>query len=213
MQTPLQARELGEMVTVYSPRLGRELRRYAADRPLMLASELFSASSLLDSDRAITDPDRPDGRVRVLDNTVVGEDWAHVSTPASEADGSRTHRTALYGFKGGVGRSTATAVLARHLTDQGYIVLVIDLDLESPGVGPLVAEGAELPLHGVVDQLVESAVDNAEGLDYVVRSGYAPRRGRGELWLAPARGRGRQGAPYAYVDKLNRGYTDVPGAN
>ncbi|WP_254393082.1 KGGVGR-motif variant AAA ATPase [Streptomyces buecherae] len=179
----------------------------------MLASELFSASSLLDSDRAITDPDRPDGRVRVLDNTVVGEDWAHVSTPASEADGSRTHRTALYGFKGGVGRSTATAVLARHLTDQGYIVLVIDLDLESPGVGPLVAEGAELPLHGVVDQLVESAVDNAEGLDYVVRSGYAPRRGRGELWLAPARGRGRQGAPYAYVDKLNRVYTDVPGAN
>ncbi|MER5736568.1 ParA family protein [Streptomyces sp. NPDC002262] len=196
----------------YGPRVVQDLGPYAADRPLIRASGLFSAGPLLDSVRAVTDPQRPAGRVRVLDNTVVGEDWAQVSTPAAEADGTRTHRTALYGFKGGVGRSTATAVLARHLADQGHIVLVVDLDLESPGVGPIVAAGAELPPHGVIDQLVEAAIGNDEGLEHVVRSAYTPRTGRGELWLAPARGRGTPGVPYAYVDKLNRVYADVPGA-
>ncbi|NEY31379.1 AAA family ATPase [Streptomyces sp. PRKS01-65] len=204
---------LENLETDHGPRLTRALGAYAADRPLVRASGLFSADGLLDSERAVPDSQRPAGRVRVLDNTVVGEDWAHVSTPAPESDGSRTHRTALYGFKGGVGRSTATAVLARHLADQGHLVLVVDLDLESPGVGPLVAAGADLPSHGVIDQLVESAVDNAEGLEHVVRSGYTPRGGRGELWVAPARGRGTPGVPYAYVDKLNRAYADVPGAD
>ncbi|WP_306340431.1 KGGVGR-motif variant AAA ATPase [Streptomyces sp. AS13] len=196
----------------YGPRAARDLGAYAADRPLMRASGLFSASALFASERSVTDPEYPTGRVRVLDNTVVGEDWAHVSVPSAEADGTRTHRTALYGFKGGVGRSTATAVLARHLADQGHIVLVVDLDLESPGVGPIVAAGAELPPHGIVDQLVESAVGNDKGLEHVARSSYAPRSARGELWFAPARGQGTPGIPYAYVDKLNRVYADVPGA-
>lgn len=204
---------LENLEAAYGRRLTQELGRYASDRPLMPASGLFSAGALLNSERVVKDPEQPTGRVRILDNTVVGEDWGQVSTPAPEPDGSRTHRTALYGFKGGVGRSTATAVLARHLADQGYIVLVVDLDLESPGVGPLVAEGADLPPHGVIDQLVESAIGNAEGLDHVIRTQYEPRGGRGELWVAPARGQGTPGVPYAYVDKLNRAYADVPGAD
>ncbi|MET9350864.1 KGGVGR-motif variant AAA ATPase [Streptomyces termitum] len=197
----------------FGPTLERILGAYAGDRSLVRASRLFSAEVLLSSERAVTDPGQPNGRVRLLENTIVGEDWGHVSSPISESDGTRTHRTALYGFKGGVGRSTATAVLARHLVDQGLIVLVVDLDLESPGVGPLVAGGVELPLHGVIDHLVEAAVGNEEGLEYVARSNYQPRGGRGELWVAPARGRGVPGTPYAYVDKLNRVYADVPGAD
>ncbi|WP_324190154.1 KGGVGR-motif variant AAA ATPase [Nocardia cyriacigeorgica] len=204
-----------DQVTAWSERMASELQRYAVDRPLLLASGLFSAEDLLGSERAHLDPSRipPDGcgKVKFLDNTVVGEDWAQVSTPAVETDGSRTHRTALYGFKGGVGRTTATAVLARHLADEGHVVLVVDLDLESPGAGPLLAAGALLPLDGIVDQLVESAVDNASGLDLVAPTGYEPRVGRGELWVAPARGRGSKNVPYSYVDKLNRVYADIPG--
>ncbi len=204
-----------EHATAWSERLITGLHRYAADRPLLLASGMFSADDLLGSERAQPDPlylrAEGHGSVRLLDNTVVGEDWAQVSTPAVEFDGSRTHRTALYGFKGGVGRSTATAILARHLADQGHIVLVVDLDLESPGAGPLLAAGARLPLHGIVDQLVESAVDNADGLELVAPTGYNPRTGRGELWVAPARGRDAEGVPYSYVDKLNRVYADIPG--
>ncbi|GHJ39701.1 KGGVGR-motif variant AAA ATPase [Streptomyces sp. TS71-3] len=200
---------------VWRERLATDLQRYSADRPLLLASELFSADDLLGSERAQPDPlhipAAGHGSVLILDNTVVGEDWAQVSTPAVETDGSRTHRTALYGFKGGVGRTTAAAVLARHLTDQGHIVLVVDLDLESPGAGPLIAAGSVPPRHGIVDQLVESAVDNANGLELVGPTGYEPRTGRGELWVAPARGRDTKDVPYSYVDKLNRVYADIPG--
>ncbi|MCZ2526994.1 KGGVGR-motif variant AAA ATPase [Streptomyces sp. HB2AG] len=192
------------------------LGRYCSNRPVVCASQVFSAESLLNSPRAVDDPDGPSaaGAVRFLDNTVVGEDWAHVTVPAPEAGGARTHRTVLYGFKGGVGRSTATAMLARHLADRGHAVLVVDLDLESPGAGPLLM-GKELPRHGLVDHLVEAALGNAEGLEIVTRSTYTPARtgdGIGELWVAPARGRDGDDVPYAYVDKLNRIYADTPGA-
>ncbi len=205
--------------TVWERRLAEELGRYVTDRPLILASGLFSAEHLLASSRAFPDllqrPRHDAGAVRLLDNTVVGEEWAHVSVPTPDSGGSRTHRTALYGFKGGVGRTTATAILARHLADQGYMVLVVDLDLESPGAGPLLAGEERLPLYGVVDQLVESAVDNADGLDLVARGDYVPATGRGEIWVAPARGRQRlpDDVPYSYVDKLNRVYADTPGAH
>jgi hypothetical protein len=201
-----------DQVAAWENRLTTDLQRYASDRPLLLASGLFSADDLLRSKGAtlaLQDATPPGGSIRILDNTVVGEDWARVSTPDSESDGSRTHRTALYGFKGGVGRTVATAVLARHLADQGNIVLVVDLDLESPGAGPLLASDGLLPRHGIVDQLVESAIGNADGLDLVTRS-YTPRTGRGELWVAPARGKGTDGIPYSYVDKLNRVYADTP---
>ncbi|MFE9781839.1 KGGVGR-motif variant AAA ATPase [Streptomyces sp. NPDC005775] len=196
--------------------LVKQLTPYVTGRPLTLASQMITADALLNSPRATSDMLRPSGgagSVRLLDNTVVGEDWAKVSTPGPEADGSRTHRTALYGFKGGVGRTTATSMLARRLADDGHIVLVVDLDLESPGAGPLLAGPDSLPRNGIVDHLVEAAVGNADGLELVTRTAYAPRSRSGELWVAPARGLGTDGVPYAYVDKLNRVYADLPGSS
>jgi hypothetical protein len=110
-----------------------------------------------------------------------------------------------------VGLTTPTAVVARHPAARGHAVLVVDLDLESPGAGPLLA-GHDLSRHGVVDHLVEAAVDNAEGLECVTRAAYSPRHRYGELWVAPARGQGVPGTPYTYVDKLNRVYADLPDA-
>ncbi|WP_426499879.1 KGGVGR-motif variant AAA ATPase [Streptomyces sp. D54] len=199
----------------WSERLAADLGRYASDRPLLLASTTFSAAALLASPRTTDDfgvQSAPgSGRVRFLDNTVVGEDWSKVRTPESLTDGVRTSRTALYGFKGGVGRTTATAMLAHHLADAGRTVLVVDLDLESPGAGPLLTDGGKLPTYGIVDQLVESALGNAEGLDLVAPAAYTPLSG-GELWVAPARGAGAQTVAYSYVDKLNRVYADAPGS-
>ncbi|KAF4405359.1 KGGVGR-motif variant AAA ATPase [Streptomyces lycii] len=192
------------------------LGAYATSRPLAFGSRLFSTAELLRSARVVSEASESagsrTGSVRLRNNTVVGEDWAKVSTPGPEPDGTRTHRTALYGFKGGVGRTTATAVLARHLADQDKIVLVVDLDLESPGIGPLLAGGG-LPASGIVDHLVESAVGNADNLELVTRTSYTPRSGFGELWVAPARGQGVDGVPYAYAEKLNRVYADTPGAS
>ncbi|MFJ3831702.1 ParA family protein [Streptomyces sp. NPDC090046] len=198
----------------WQEQLVASLGRYAAERPLLLASGLFQPDALLASPRAADEfgyvPGPGLGRISWLDNTVVGEDWAKVSTPAADSDGVRTSRTALYGFKGGVGRSTATFMLAKHLADQGHCVLVVDLDLESPGSGPLLVAEDQLPQYGIVDQLVESALGNEEGLDLVAPATHVPVKGNGELWVAPARGRGAEGTEYAYVDKLNRVYADVP---
>ncbi|MEV6437656.1 KGGVGR-motif variant AAA ATPase [Streptomyces anulatus] len=192
------------------------LGAYITSQPLTLASTMFAADTLLASPRAVPDPLRPPGgagSVRLLDNTVVGEDWAKVSAPDDTPSGSRPYRTAMYGFKGGVGRTTATAMLARHLADQGLVVLVVDLDLESPGVGPLLVADDRLPTYGLVDHLVESAVSDPDGLDLVANTNYRARDRLGELWVAPARGRGTDAAPYSYVDKLNRVYADIPGAS
>ncbi|MFC7825036.1 KGGVGR-motif variant AAA ATPase [Streptomyces sp. NPDC057375] len=191
------------------------LGRYSGERPLVLTSVTRLPKTLTASPRAleIVAATGTAGAVRLLDNTVVGEEWSHVTTPPATDDGGTPspRRTALYGFKGGVGRTTATAVLARRLADQGLIVLVVDLDLESPGVAPLLLGDGTLCTHGVVDHLVESALGNEDGLEIVARSGYNPRN-QGELWIAPARGAGTEGVPNAYVDKLNRVYADAEGA-
>ncbi|MFJ8464169.1 KGGVGR-motif variant AAA ATPase [Streptomyces swartbergensis] len=195
---------------LFTGRLGR----YGGERPLVLTSATRLPRTLTASPRTleVMPATGAAGAVRFLDNTVVGEEWSHVTTPSATADGTTsTRRTALYGFKGGVGRTTAASVLARRIADDGKIVLVVDLDLESPGVGPLLLAGGSLCRHGVVDHLVESALGNAEGLEIVTRSGYTPRK-QGELWIAPARGAGSEGVPNGYVDKLNRVYADADGA-
>jgi hypothetical protein len=144
-----------------------------------------------------------DGRssIDVLERGVVGADWKRLR------GNGETFRLALYGFKGGVGRSTATLMLAQHLAAHNYCVLVVDLDLESPGVAALVQNAEYLPDHGLVDYLIESVVDNAEGLDLVVRSSIVNTGDVGEVWLAPAGGRPRPG--YDYLAKLNRIYAEV----
>lgn len=199
-------------LTAWSETLAQSLGPYASNQQVALGSTLFQAAALFDSSRVLNEisyvPDAGQGSIRWLENTVVGEDWTRVCDVPEPGPGY-IPRVTLYGFKGGVGRSTATAVLARHLADSGKRVLVIDLDLESPGSGPLLLTTEDAPQFGVVDQLVESALGNADGLDLVApASRYTPTRG--ELWVAPARGRGIPDVPYSYVEKLNRIYMESP---
>jgi hypothetical protein len=107
-----------------------------------------------------------------------------------------------------VGRSTAAFMLARYLASAGHCVLLVDLDLESPGVNAFLHRTAELPDYGFVDYMVEAVVNNADGLDLVSQCELTDVSGNGELWIAPAAGRPRRG--YDYLAKLNRAYTDIP---
>lgn len=204
-----------EAIDRWRDRASRELGPYAAEQPIALGSKLFMPETVFASSRVVDQPGYAPraghGRVRRLDNAVVGEDWSRVSTPLPRDTGSPTSRTVLYGYKGGVGRSVATFMLAKHLADQDLCVLVVDLDLESPGSGPMLLSEPELPRFGLVDQLVESALGNADGLDLVARASHVTPRGNGELWVAPARGGGLDGHPYTYIDKLNRVYATLPG--
>ena len=59
---------------------------------------------------------------------------------------------AFYSFKGGVGRTTLLATVAWRLAREGKKVVVIDLDLEAPGVSSLFAVAPE---RGVLDYIVD----------------------------------------------------------
>ncbi|WP_328563260.1 KGGVGR-motif variant AAA ATPase [Streptomyces coelicoflavus] len=188
--------------------------------PVQTASGLFAPELFFDVPELTEVAPRAEatGRVAVLERTVVGADWLQSTGPSDDTayaqaeEPRQERRVALYGFKGGVGRSTATTVLARHLADRGRCVLVVDLDLESPGVSHLLADPAGMPQHGIVDHLVESAVDNAAGLELVTRTSVLPYSGNGEVWLAPAAGQPLENKPYDYLAKLNRIYSDLPAA-
>jgi hypothetical protein len=176
---------------------------FAAALPVLMASDLFDPDAIVREATLVGgDHGTGQGALRVADRGAVGADWSTAS-PAPD------NRVALYGFKGGIGRSTATFMLAHHLAGMGHVVLVVDLDLESPGVGSLLQAEEQLPDYGLVDHLVEAPVGNEAGLDLVSRSRVADPDGNGEVWLAPAAGRPRPG--YDYVSKLNRVYADLPG--
>ncbi|MFE2487231.1 KGGVGR-motif variant AAA ATPase [Streptomyces mirabilis] len=209
-EKPLPAEELASLTEEFR----RDTQAFAGAQPVQTASTMFAPEMFFASPELIVqDEGEPGhrGRVAVLERTVVGADWARDAIAASPQPEVRDRRVALYGFKGGVGRSTATAVLARYFADQGRCVLVVDLDLESPGVSSLLHGFDQLPEHGIVDHLVEAGVGNAEGLELVTQSSFfVPSQGNGEIWLAPAGGRPRDG--YDYLAKLNRIYSDLPAA-
>src|SRR3569833_142258 len=73
--------------------------------------------------------------------------------PINKSNLQRPPRVAFYSYKGGVGRSTALAIVARQLAREGFSVAVIDLDLEAPGINSLLlAQSVPSPI-GVVDYL------------------------------------------------------------
>ncbi|HGA1006189.1 TPA: P-loop NTPase [Bacillus cereus] len=66
---------------------------------------------------------------------------------------NRPPRITFYSYKGGVGRSTSLAIVARLLAKEGFKVAVIDLDLEAPGVNSLLLTKPKTAPFGVVDYL------------------------------------------------------------
>lgn len=58
----------------------------------------------------------------------------------------------FYSFKGGVGRTTLLAAMARELAARGNRVVAIDLDLEAPGLGTFLGVETE---RGVLDFVID----------------------------------------------------------
>jgi cellulose biosynthesis protein BcsQ len=105
----------------------------------------------------------------------------------------------FYSFKGGLGRSTCLASFAIQRARTGERVVVLDLDLDSPGLGRVLAADPQglTSSWGVVDFLVEQAPAEAPLADYYHRCDRVA--GSGELIVFPA---GR--VDEAYVNKLAR---------
>ena len=139
----------------------------------------------------------------LIDRRIVGTGW--LAEPAAAAT-SGPPRVVFASLKGGVGRSTALTVVAADLARRGRNVLVIDLDLEAPGLGHLLLEAGRLPDYGVVDFIVEDGVGGV-GNDllrrFVGTSQLTSPRG-GVVDVMPAIGRKSEAAPENILAKLSR---------
>ena len=137
------------------------------------------------------------------DRLVTGHDWWTVGDALPERQATRC---TLFSIKGGVGRSTSAAVLAWHLARNGERVLVVDLDLESPGLTSAILDHELQPDFGVTDWFVEDLVE--QGDHVAERMTAAPSWShdlRGDVRVAPAHG----SEPGDYLAKLGRVYMDT----
>jgi len=143
--------------------------------------------------------------VMLLDRQIIGQDWLRPGSNSREAD--QPHRMVFFGLKGGVGRSTALCMTAWGLARQGKRVLLLDLDLESPGLSGLVLPEEKVAEFGVVDWLIEDAVGQSESvLPRMVAASPLGEATVGAIRVAAAIGQSET----CYLAKLARAYADVP---
>lgn len=132
--------------------------------------------------------------VRVVDRLTTESNWSSIADVSSRAP-----RVVFFSIKGGVGRSTALAATAWALAQAGQRVLVLDMDLESPGLSSALLPPERQPQFGIADWLVEDLVGNGDAvLENMWATSTLARDG--EIWVVPAHGRD----PGEYVSKLGR---------
>lgn len=154
----------------------------------------------------------PAVNVHLAEQRIVGQDW--LTQPAPGWKPPAPMRLVFASLKGGVGRSTALAVVAAELTRLGRKVLVIDLDLEAPGIGSMLLAPDELPRFGLLDAYVESGlgeIDREFLLDMTAPSRFG--RGKGLIDVAPAAGSRTQAYPGHFLAKIARAYLENAGPN
>ena len=139
------------------------------------------------------------------DRLLSGRDWWTIGTSGGRRD---RNRFTLYSVKGGVGRSTTAVVLAWHLARRGERVLVVDLDLESPGLSSAILAPERQQRFGVADWFVEDLVGQGDDVvrDILAEPAWSQDL-EGDVRVACAHGR----EPGEYLAKLGRLRMDGPG--
>ncbi len=140
----------------------------------------------------------------LIDRQVSASEWSSVT---NQARNHKPTRLTLYSIKGGVGRSTTASALAYHWAKRGARVLVVDLDLESPGLGSILLTPDEQPDFGVVDWFVEDLVGQGEEVArrMIGRPSWAQDL-VGDVLVVPAHGQD----PGEYLAKLGRVHVNRP---
>jgi hypothetical protein len=133
-------------------------------------------------------------QVIVIDRLASEGRWSTINRKSEGAP-----RVVFFSIKGGVGRSTAMAVSAWSLAQAGQRVMVLDLDLESPGLSSGLLPEERRPAYGITDWLVEDLVENGTAVfeDMVATSELSHD---GEIFVVPAHGVD----PGNYIAKLGR---------
>lgn len=194
------------------------------DRLLVSPSEPGAQRVLADATVLTTRIDAGEAHleIRCIDRRIVGAEWMTVPiSPAPAPDAlHRAPRVAFASLKGGVGRSTALTVVADELAREGKNLLVVDLDLEAPGIGSLLLSEDRLPAYGVIDYLVErnlvTGTQDRVGVDDPLHPLVAEMcatsvltMGAGIVDVVPAFGTRSSAVPGNYLAKLSRAMLDA----
>ncbi|MBH3381267.1 ParA family protein [Pseudomonas asiatica] len=141
--------------------------------------------------------------VFLIDRLATQGNWSTIATASAQAP-----RIVFFSIKGGVGRSTAMAATAWSLAQSGKRVLILDLDLESPGLSTSLLPPDRRPKFGITDWLVEDLVDNGgEVFENMVASSELSHDG--DIYVVPAHG----AESGEYVSKLGRAWMPKVGAS
>lgn len=196
-RAPIGDHERDLLCSVVSEALGIYARN---DHPVRFIGDA-GAEALLSDPAAL--PVQADGVFyRLIDRRIVGSGW--LDSPATGV--SLPPRIVFATLKGGVGRSTALAIAAADLARENLNVLVVDLDLEAPGLGNLLLDSSCVPELGVIDYLVENGLGGVPAADlhrYIGSSALTAADG-GRVDVLPALGYRSLKHPENILPKLAR---------
>ena len=140
----------------------------------------------------------------LVERRALGQDWVIPPTHRT----SHRPRFVFYSLKGGLGRSTALLLWGRHLAAQGKKVLLVDLDLEAPGLGAQLLSSNGLPEFGVLDWLVEDLSGSADEQMIAAMTAESPVSEVPGLVVVPALGAQAEQHPDNVIAKLARAYLE-----
>lgn len=201
-----------EKLSTTVQRLSELMKPYVDPDRVVLTADQPGVSRILADRRLLRDTILLDGQkfieISVLDRRVVGADWLEAPLPQS-AD--TPPYVVFSSLKGGVGRSTAISVLAAHLAANAKDVLVVDMDIEAPGVGTMLLSEERTPRFGLIDLLVEDGVggldeemfENCLGVSHLTQ-------GRGLVHVVPATGKACSDYPQNVLAKISRAMVETP---
>ncbi len=159
---------------------------------------LLRASDLIDEQDILSSPDRVQiaDHIWLVDRLLTNQDWLRPAQPLELPFALAT----FFSLKGGVGRSTALAAAAWHLARKGHRVVVVDLDLEAPGLGSILL--GDQPDYGLADWLTETLIGEPElmFLDDCMRFSPLAEDAAGRIEVLPAFGRRTR----EYIAKVGR---------
>ena len=90
----------------------------------------------------------------------------------------------FYSFKGGVGRSMAMMNCAAELAKRGRRILVVDFDLEAPGLETFDLPHSRRKKKGIVDYVTEYMTSNvAPSIEQYIYKSRLDKDSEHELWF------------------------------
>ena len=152
-------------------------------------------------------------RIWVIEKFLTNSYWNSSENKRSKHRNLKAELISFYSFKGGVGRTTTMVMAAIELAKRGKQVVMVDFDLEAPGISSLFPEES-MSKYGVLDFFLENAVTsddiNIDEYVYTVSDYCHVNQAGGELYVVPAYGQVCKDDEELYRKNLMRFNLDIP---